>query len=523
MSDAVLEWRRYRYFPYERDFGRLEATALFGVAPREDEGGLRIPISHYSPTFAKKLTYFSRVVPPAGPAVVPRQVLLEASATAPKHEKQSTRYSSHGLHEYKGKFNPQVVRAVGNMLKLADDAVVLDPFSGSGTTMLECAHAGWSGVGVDRNPLAVLIANAKVRALRRADGRLQELASVVAASLAESARLLSKAQAVGAAELSKMLGAGWLSELVHAEYLEGWFPLPVLAQAVAILRVLKMSIDDAADRSIFETILSDQLRDVSLQEPADLRIRRRKDPQPNYRLIHSFLEAMHDQVGRVARAREALGRIKGRHCALLGDVRSDLTRSLRRHAPRGYDAVITSPPYATALPYIDTQRLSMVLLNLIAANEILSTEKALIGAREISGTERTMLECQIESNPTILPQSVNALCRDLARAARGPGNGFRRRNQPALVFRYFRDMAAFFANVRAVMKPGAPVALVVGKNRTTLGGTEFLIDTPSLLADVACHLGYSRIHTERMDTYPRYELHQKNAIDEETLIVVSVP
>ena len=64
-------------------------------------------------------------------------------------------------------------------------------------------------------------------------------------------------------------------------------------------------------------------------------------------------------------------------------------------APRAFDAVITSPPYATALPYIDTQRLSLVLLGLIGADELRATEAALVGAREITIGERRALEAEL--------------------------------------------------------------------------------------------------------------------------------
>jgi len=87
---------------------------------------------------------------------------------APKLRRQSTRYSVHGLHEYKGKFNPQIVRATANLLRLGLDrkAQILDPFCGSGTSLVEAAHMGWDALGTDINPLAILISNAKIQALK---------------------------------------------------------------------------------------------------------------------------------------------------------------------------------------------------------------------------------------------------------------------------------------------------------------------------------------------------------------------
>lgn len=519
MAEAILEWRNYRYFPYERAFARLEAESLFRSPPRDGPDGLRLPASSFDSCRAERLTYFARVVHPGGQVVVPRQARLEASAFGTERGRQATRYSAHGLHEYKGKFNPQVVRAIGNILGLKDGAKVLDPFCGSGTTLLECAHAGWNAVGVDRNPLAARIANAKVRALRTADGRLQDSAAAVIKRLHPLTDQLAASPPKTTA-FPGVLEAGWEQYLPSFQYLLRWFPLAVLAQVVAIRRILRKEVASVEDRCIFEVILSDQLRDASCQDPADLRIRRRKDVADNYPLITWFVEALALQVDRVARARRELGAVAGTQRADVGDVRTFDLRRVKMSPARGFDAIITSPPYETALPYVDTQRLSLVLFGDISERDVQSTERALIGARDIGATERRFLEDEIRAGSPRMPRSVSNLCRELLDAASRPGNGFRRVARPALVLRYFKSMAAFFVNARRALRPGGKAALVVGTNRTVLGGREFLIDTPSLLADVGAQAGFAREVARPMETYQRYDLHQRNSIDSETLIIL---
>lgn len=523
MTAIRLEWRKYRYFPYERDFAALEVARVFQTLVQEETAGVTIPAKVFRPDLADRLTYFSRAVDAEGVIVIPRQVRLEASASLAEREKQSTRYSAHGWHEYKGKFNPQVVRAIGNILNLPPGGTVLDPFCGSGTTLLECAHVGWSGTGVDRNPLAVRIANAKIRALHLGDGRLAALVTQVAEALRPASQVLSSDKGIAATEMRRFLGDGWLNRLPCSEYLSAWFPSAVLAQIVAIRDALKIEVPSKQDRDVFEVALSDHLRDASLQDPADLRIRRRKAPQPNYPLIDWYLSSLATKADRVARARAALGEIHGTHGAVLGDVCTTDLRALKSAPPHGFDAVITSPPYETALPYIDTHRLSLVLLGDVQANEIPATEKALIGAREISTSERRELEAAIVKGDASLPATVIDLCRQLLADSRLNGNGFRRVNRPALTFRYFMFMATFFRNLCRAVVPEAPVALVVGGNRTTLGGKEYVIDTPRLLADVAQHVGYGVDEVRPMETYFRYDLHSKNSIRGESLVVLRSP
>src|SRR6478609_6891238 len=67
---------------------------------------------------------------------------------------------THGFHSYPARFHPLLCRRL-----LAESAragsVVLDPFVGSGTTLVEAAVRGAFGRGVDANPLAVSLAGLK--------------------------------------------------------------------------------------------------------------------------------------------------------------------------------------------------------------------------------------------------------------------------------------------------------------------------------------------------------------------------
>ena len=56
-----------------------------------------------------------------------------------------------------------------------------------------------------------------------------------------------------------------------------------------------------------------------------------------------------------------------------------------------------------ALPYIDTQRLSLVWLNLIKPERIRDLESELIGSREMRGRNRLHMISDIRSNEDNLP------------------------------------------------------------------------------------------------------------------------
>lgn len=74
-------------------------------------------------------------------------------------------YITHWFYPYKGKFHPQMVRGLANILGLREGEVLLDPFVGSGTTVVEGALLGLQTIGFDISPLCVLITSVKANAL----------------------------------------------------------------------------------------------------------------------------------------------------------------------------------------------------------------------------------------------------------------------------------------------------------------------------------------------------------------------
>jgi DNA modification methylase len=86
-----------------------------------------------------------------------RRLLTEALAIPPEAD---SRELTHGFHSYPARFHPLLCRRI-----FAEHAqagtVLLDPFVGSGTSLVEAALRGARGRGVDANPLAIALATLK--------------------------------------------------------------------------------------------------------------------------------------------------------------------------------------------------------------------------------------------------------------------------------------------------------------------------------------------------------------------------
>jgi len=79
--------------------------------------------------------------------------------------KSVNQYLTHWIYPYKGKFHPQMIRALLNILKLAAGDTVLDNFIGSGTTAVESQLLGINCIGIDISPLCVLQSKVKTESI----------------------------------------------------------------------------------------------------------------------------------------------------------------------------------------------------------------------------------------------------------------------------------------------------------------------------------------------------------------------
>jgi DNA modification methylase len=76
-----------------------------------------------------------------------------------------TGYATHGLFPYRGKFHPQMIKGLINIMGLKSGDTILDPMMGSGTVMVEATLMGISSIGIDASPFCRLMTQTKIDAL----------------------------------------------------------------------------------------------------------------------------------------------------------------------------------------------------------------------------------------------------------------------------------------------------------------------------------------------------------------------
>ena len=535
MSETNMICKMKGYIqPFERRLALMELESLANTAATPEPSLLDEPLNYQLLTtrsaddLANKLTYWETVGPEGDYGRYTRQVRREATAnvvrngitplqlrsllpfnaeTLPVPNRRTLRYGSHGAHEYRGKFFPQLARSLLNIAGVNSGDYVLDPMCGSGTTLIEASLLGCAALGVDMNPLSVLMSRAKSAILQTPP---EILASEYEALKAELLRPRSVGQ-----------NLAWLTHLPEhdQEYLASWFAPHVLADLDAIA-VRVHAIEDVTCRDLFRLCLSNILRRVSWQKDDDLRVRKEIRPDADIDAIAEYLTELTRTVRTILAflyedQPTGLGAVE----VIEGDARF-LTGggAPLEHLTGKIKAVVTSPPYATALPYLDTDRLSLCYLGLLPRPEHRSRDYKMIGNREVTENRRHTYWTEYQEQRAELPEDIVSVIDRISTLNEASEVGFRRRNLPALLARYFLDMREVLQNIATLLSPGASAYVIIGNNHTIAGGVRVDIETDRLLGMLGQAVGLTLKDSIPMEMLLSRDIFRKNTGTSETII-----
>lgn len=336
----------------------------------------------------------------------------------------STNTSSftHSLHRFPAKYIPQVPRwAITNFT--TDKSIVLDPFMGSGTTLVEALCKVKKSYGTDIDPLAQLIAQAKTANYNLT--RLKEFsAKLVPAKLPKINQCKLPMQGV--------------NNITHWFTEQAWNDLCRIEKGIQLLECTD------EERSFFITVFSSILRWVS---NADDQTQKTyvsgtliKTPPKVFPTFEKFLNRSLIGV-------ESLQMVRGKRQSeiLSGNA---LSVPLRNNS---VDLIVTSPPYLDSVDYMYNFMLEYFWLGprlgVETRSEYNAKRRVPIGAK----------------NPALLTSSLPSSITHLVDMEQIPE--YRR----DAVIAYFDLMHKHFVEASRILKDGARYVLVVGNSQASSG------------------------------------------------------
>jgi hypothetical protein len=282
----------------------------------------------------------------------------------------------HALHPYLGKFIPQLVEALVERY-VPPGGAVLDPFAGSGTTLVQALENGRDASGADIAAFNVLLMRVKT-----ADYNLFRLEHEVRETLAAFEAALPAPSAAA-----------------RSRYLERWYAPRALNELLAFRELIGRA--DHGD--VLRIVLARAARSARLTPHFDLDFPRapqngpywchkhRRECRPVEEAARFLRRYALDTVSRI----KAFGRVRARGRA--ADVLHGDARTL--DFGRRFDAVITSPPYPGLIDYHEQHRYAYELLGLPDLGEL-----------ELGrGTSRRALTAYVDGIAAVLANAASQL------------------------------------------------------------------------------------------------------------------
>ncbi|MEL6230363.1 MAG: DNA methyltransferase [Cyanobacteria bacterium J06627_3] len=374
----------------------------------------------------------------------------------------------HGWYRFVLSFPPHLVRHYLRQFQAAEETVVLDPFAGTGTTLVEVKKLGLSALGIEANPMAHFACSVKLDWSPEADA-LCQVAETIAAAVRHELGLIPNLSPTLAPDATALLFKDAIS------------PRPLQKVLMLLGHIDRVCQNSSGAWHHYRLALAN-----SAVVASNLRFA----PEVSVARKHkSDAQVIDHWLGQIQTMADDLNALKEPSpfpkpaIVQLGDARQP-----QRHiAPGSVDVVITSPPYPNEKDYTRTTRLESVLLGFLENKAGLQAVKhTFVRSNSRSVYRDDDDDRWIQNYPQILEIARTI---EQRRADLGKTSGFSRLYARATKL-YFGGMARHLANLRSRLRPGAQLAYVVGEQASYL---QVHIPTGSLLALIAQDLGYELI------------------------------
>jgi DNA modification methylase len=412
---------------------------------------------------------------------------------------------AHDWYRFVLSYPPHLVRTYLERFGVGPRHRVLDPFCGTGTTLVECKKLGVPSVGLEANPMAHFATTVKLNWSPDPEGLTAHTTSI-----AESATSAFADEGIEEGNLPLFAASANGRRRRSRPHLKSLSPEKaalLLAGSISPLPlhktlVLKEHIEAHADDAYFPHQLLALAKAVvysisNLHFGPEVGV---GPPRNDADVVGSWLTEVSAMVRDLSQIRQFAATPA---IALAADA-----RSLRNFIEaRSIDAVICSPPYPNEKDYTRTTRLESVLLGFIRNKSDLRALKRELVRSNTRGVYKVDDDDRWVAGHAEIERIAEAI--EARRIELGKTSGFERLYARVTKL-YFGGMARHLADLRTVLRPGAHLAYVVGDQASYL---RVMIRTGELLADIAKSLGYEvagiDLFRTRLATATRQQLREE--------------
>jgi hypothetical protein len=346
---------------------------------------------------------------------------------------------------------------------------VLDPFCGTGTTLVECMKRGIDSAGIDANPVSCLAARVKTNWNLTPD-RLIEILEDVEKRYRRHAWVWDyrKDPTYQYLKGSGMLARGWISARPLRKVIE-----------------IKRCIQETKTTSAYKNALTVILMDTAVRSAANVKFGPELycgNPKFDIDVFSLFADRVYSMSGDLR-----IARLSGPFPSAIvveGDSRDCGT--MRRHIDRpAFSHVICSPPYPAEHDYTRNSRLELAIIERVNDRESLRSIKR----NMVRSHSKNIYVDDADSSEVAQHRVLAGLVRRIDERAAYRDYGFAKLYS-RVTTEYFGGMKRHLQNVRPLLRRDAILAYVVGDQSSYL---QVPIKTADILATFAEETGYKVI------------------------------
>ena len=351
---------------------------------------------------------------------------------------------THGFFKYPCKFIPEIPRwAISKFTNEIEDPIIYDPFSGSGTTLVEAALKGYQSYGSEIDDTAKLVT--RVKTTRLSNEQLDNLDTIIEQLIQKMDSPKSKYS---------------IAEITNIEH---WFPANTI-QHLGRLKYAISQIKDSAIRDFFYVCFASIIKKVSFADDVSpkpyVSSKVVKNPPPVENEFRNIFKRYKEGILRYSEIEGTISPIILKGGALGLDEISK------------FDLAITSPPYINAFDYARSMRLENLWLSYASEDSIRKSKKDYVGTESIK-QHKDFTDKDFLADSTLLQSYLEKILPIDAKRAE-------------IVNKFFIDMKLNMELVYKALKPNGVYTIVIGNSSIR----KVNIESWKVLKEIGLSIGY---------------------------------
>lgn len=376
---------------------------------------------------------------------------------------RKTNYLTHSFFPYPARFIPQIPRYfIRTYMK--NEGIILDPFCGSGTTLVESKLSGYDSYGIEINPLGKLLSEVKTTPL--------------------DATMLNISRKKLFHDLENFKGEPFIPEFPNRDY---WFT----QSSQRDLGVIKRCIDEITDTKIqkfYLVCLASIIKKCSNSDPQQVKpaiTKRMKKNLPTSNPIKSFQEKVLDYTEKLAAFYSFIEHIslKSTKSSIIGSNAQNI--ELPKNSVH---LIITSPPFLNAHDYFRSTKFEIFWTGISDVQTLTTLDKKLIGRERVSKSDANELHLLNSSGLEQIDDVIEFIFKkDSVRSY--------------IMYKYFSEMKKTFQEFKRVLNPSGRFCITIGDNvvrKTPINTHELIIALAKNVEFETERVGYDEIKTHAL-------------------------